>query len=47
MEELKPTPAASEDHHLATEPMRGCILSTSASSRGPMGFSEGPDYKKP
>ena len=47
MEELKPSPVVSEDHHLATEPMRGYALCTIASSIGPIGFSEGPDYKKP
>ena len=44
---LKPAPVASEDHHLAVEPMRGGTLSTNASSIGLIGFSEGPDYKKP
>ena len=47
MEELHPSPVASEDHHFAIEPMRGCTLSTNASSIGPIGFSEGSEYKKP
>ena len=40
-------PAASEDHHISTERLRDSMLSPIASSIGPMGFSEGPNYKKP